>query len=67
MYLNSFTLRMQQMEETEMSLSQAESKYDDYVEMCRNLRDENQYLRDETERKTNEQEERITEITKGFL
>lgn len=58
---------MQQMEETEMSLSQAESKYDDYVEMCRNLRDENQYLRDETERKTNEQEERITQITKGFL
>lgn len=50
-----------------MSLSQAESKYDDYVEMCRNLRDENQYLRDETERKTNEQEERITQITKGFL
>ncbi|XP_046850822.1 coiled-coil domain-containing protein 18-like [Xenia sp. Carnegie-2017] len=59
------TLKVQ-MEETEMSLSQAESKYDDYVEMCRNLRDENQYLRDETERKTNEQEERITQITKDL-
>ena len=56
---------LQQMDEVELSLSQAESKYDEYVEMCRNLKDENEHLKDNVETRTKEQEERIMEIRKG--
>jgi Mg2+ and Co2+ transporter CorA len=53
------------MDEVELSLSQAESKYDDYVEMCRNLKDENEHLKNNVETRTKEQEERILEMRKG--
>ena len=51
----------------ELSLSQAESKYDEYVEMCRNLRDENQHLKDDIEGRSKEQAEKIIEIRKGTM
>ena len=51
----------------ELSLSQAESKYDEYVEMCRNLRDENQHLKDNIETRSKEQEDMVTEIKTGTL
>ena len=49
----------------ELSLSQTESKYDDYVEMCRNLKDENEHLKSNVETTTKEQEDRILEMRKG--
>lgn len=49
----------------ELSLSQAESKYDEYVEMCRNLRDENQHLKDDFAARSKEQEDKIIEIRRG--
>ena len=51
----------------ELSLSQAESKYDEYVEMCRNLRDENKLLKDDIEGRSKEQAENIIEIRKGTM
>ena len=51
----------------ELSLSQAESKYDEYVEMCRNLRDENKLLKDDIEGRSKEQAEKIIEIRKGTM
>ena len=53
------------MDEVELSLSQAESKYDEYVEMCRNLRVENEHLKDNIETRNKEQEEKIMEIRQG--
>ena len=58
---------LQEMDEVELSLSQAESKYDEYVEMCRNLRDENQHLKDDLEGRSKEQAEKIIEIRKGTM
>ncbi|CAB4022105.1 Hypothetical predicted protein, partial [Paramuricea clavata] len=55
-----------EMDEVELSLSQAESKYDEYVEMCRNLRDENQHLKDDIEGRSKEQAEKIIEIRKDL-
>ncbi len=53
------------MDEVELSLSQAESKYDEYVEMCRNLKVENEHLKDNIEARNKEQEEKIMEIRQG--
>ena len=55
----------QEMEEVELSLSQAESKYDEYVEMCRTLKDENQHLKDDFAARAKEQEDKMAEIRKG--
>ena len=62
-WLNLFDLK--EMDEVELSLSQAESKYDEYVEMCRNLRDENQHLKDDFAARSKEQEDKIAEIKRG--
>lgn len=49
----------------ELSHSQAELKYDEYAEMCRNLKAENQHLKDDLEARSKEKEETIIEIRKG--
>lgn len=53
------------MDEVELSLSQAESKNDQYVEMYRNLKEENQHLKDSIKARSEEQEQNIIEVRKG--
>ena len=53
------------MDEVELSLSQAESKYDEYVEMCRTLKEENQHLKNDIEARSDKQELKFSEMKKG--
>ena len=54
------------MDEIELSLSQAENKYDYYVENCKKLKDENEKLSEEMEKKIKEQQQSIIEMRKGM-
>ncbi|XP_028393962.1 uncharacterized protein LOC114518209 isoform X2 [Dendronephthya gigantea] len=55
-----------ELDQMELSHSQAEVKYDEYVEMCRNLKVENQHLKDDIEARSQEQEKTIIEIRKDL-
>lgn len=54
------------MDEVELSLSQAENKYDYYVENCKKLQEENGKLSEEMEKKIKEQQQSIIEMRKGM-